>query len=47
MWTVVLVLYLIDVCNVSEEADEEEEIRLVDGFSGFGLKTLQMSDTKF
>ncbi len=47
VWTVILILFLIDVCKDSEEADEEEEIRLVDGLSGFGLKTLQMSDTKF
>jgi len=49
VWVVVLVLFIVEggcECD-SEEADEEEEIQLMGGISGFGLKTLQMSDTKF
>jgi len=49
VWVVVLVLFILEggcECD-SEEADEEEEIQLMGGISVFGLKTLQMSDSKF
>ena len=48
VWVVVLVFYLIDVCECGDEdADEEEKESILGGIAGFGLKTLEMSDTKF
>jgi hypothetical protein len=49
VWVVVLVLFILEGgCDCeAEETNEEEEIQLMGGISVFGLKTLQMSDSKF
>lgn len=50
VWTVVLVFYLIDVCECKcgdEEAEDEEKEFMMGGIAGWGLKTLQLSDMKF
>lgn len=51
IWTVILVLYLLEVSPVcecgGEEAQDEEKESMMGGIGGFSLKTLELNDVNF